>query len=510
MTRKSFHQTFYLLGTVAAVVALPLSHFLMGLSSFLLVLNWLAEWNWQEKKRYWQRNRQGLLFPAFYLVYAIGLVNVTDWGAAGSDMLSKLPFLLSPLIIISSKPFNKRQLQLIFSSFALATLIGCICNFTYAQTHVLEDYRQMSHFIDHIRFGLCVVMSIVFCIHYLLHPTGSGSILKLIYLFVSLLLLVYLIYSQTLSGILILMAITFCFIIHLILNQNNTRLKWTLGGLTGALLTAAIVYILYISYDYFHVKDPAPDTTELTASGNPYSFDDNPMVESGHYLEYWVCAPELETAWAMRSDSDYNELIASTLCRYLNSIGLRKDSAAVMQLTDEDIRNIERKTANVYYVRNGHIRRALYETYFGLSRYEKHGVITKSSLLERMELWRASWQVIREHWLFGVGIGQQRAALDRQLELQHSPVIDKRKGRGSHNQFLTFWIAAGIIPMLYFCFLLFYPFAAMPKRTTFVYFAFILLLFLSMLVEDTLNAQTGRMMFTVFAPILLFNKNADH
>jgi len=504
MGRKSFHQTFYLLGTIAVVAALPVSHFMMGLGGFLLFLNWLAEWNWQEKQRYLRKSRQGLLFSAFYLFYAIGLVNVTDWGAAGSDMLSKLPFLILPLVVVSSKPFNDRQLQYIFSSFILTTLIGCFCNLIYAQTHDLENYRQMSYFIDHIRFGLCVVMSIVFCTHYLLQPSNNGSILNIIYLITSILLLIYLIYSQTLSGIIILMVITFCFIIHLIVNQKNTRLKWALGGLTGVLLTGSIVYILYISYDYFHVKDPAPDTTELTASGNPYYFDDDPMVENGHYLEYWVCEPELETAWAMRSDSDYNELISSTLCRYLNSLGMRKDSAAVMQLTDDDIHNIEQKTANVYYVRNGHIRRALYETYFGLSRYKKYGVISKSSLLERIELWRASWQVIREHWLFGVGVGQQRAALDRQLELQHSPIIDKKKGRGSHNQFLTFWIASGIIPVLYFCFLLIYPFIHLRKRITFVYFAFILLLFLSMLVEDTLNAQTGRTMFSIFVPLMLF------
>lgn len=504
MSRKSFHQTFYLLGTIAVIVALPLSHFLMGLASFLLFLNWLAEWNWQEKQRYLRKNRQGLLFSAFYLVYAIGLVHVTDWAAAGSDMLSKLPFLLSPLVIISSKPFNNRQLQYIFSSFILATLIGCICNFTYAQTHVLEDYRQMSHFIDHIRFSLCVVMSIVFCIHYLLHPADIRFHLNYIYLVISLLLLIYLVYCQTLSGIIILMVITLCYIIYLIVNQKNNKLKWALGGLMGLLLTVAIVYIAYITYDYFHVKDSAPDTTALTASGNPYSFEDTPMVECGHYIGNYVCEKELQTAWTMRSLTEYDELTAATLIRYLNSLGMRKDSAAVMQLTDEDIRNIEQKNANVYYVRNGHVRRALYETYFGLSMYEKYGIINESSLLERMELWRASWQVIREHWLFGVGIGQQRAALDRQLELQHSPIIDKKKGRGSHNQFLTFWIAAGIIPVLYFCFLLIYPFVHLRKRITFVYFTFILLLILSMLVEDTLNAQTGKMMFTIFAPLLLF------
>ena len=504
MRRRSFHQTFYLLGTIAVAVAMPLSHFLMGLACFLLFLNWLAEWDWQEKQRRIRKNRQGLWFAAFYLVYAIGLVHVTDWGEAGKEMLNKLPFLLGPIVIISSKPFNGRQLQYIFGSFILATLVGCIWNFTYAQTHVLGNFREMSRFIDHIRFSLCVVMSIVFCIHYLLHPIEKNSPIKYIYLAISLLLLVYLAYSQTLSGIIIMMVITLCYIIYLIVNQKNNTLKWALGGLMGLLLAVTIAYTAYITYDYFHVKDVAPDTTELTASGNPYSFEENPMVESGHFVGNYVCEKELQTAWTMRSQTEYDELTAATLIRYLNSLGMRKDSAAVMQLTDDDIRHIENRTANAYYVQKGHLRRALYETYFGITLYKRHGVINESSMLERMELWGATWQIIREHWLFGVGIGQQRAALDRQLELQHSPIADKKKNRGSHNQYLTFWLAAGIIPLLYFCFLLVFPFVSMPRRITFVYFALFLLLFLSMFIEDTLNAQTGRMMFTIFVPLLLF------
>ncbi|MBR3467260.1 MAG: hypothetical protein IKH15_08595, partial [Bacteroidales bacterium] len=65
MSRKEYHHLFYLLGTVALAVAIPLSHFLMGLSIFLLLLNWVAEWNWREKRERLQDNRQGLLFAAF-------------------------------------------------------------------------------------------------------------------------------------------------------------------------------------------------------------------------------------------------------------------------------------------------------------------------------------------------------------------------------------------------------------------------------------------------------------
>ena len=504
MSRQRFHHYFYLLGIIALVVAMPLSHFLMGLASFLLFLNWVAEWNWREKRIRLRKNRQGLWFAAFYLVYAIGLVHVTDWGAAGEEMLDKLPFLLSPLVVITTKPLDKRELHYVFGAFILATFIGCCLNFGYAQAHPLDNIRQMSRFIDHIRFSLCVVLSIVFCIHLLLHPLGEKSLFRYIYLIISFLLLCYLLYAQTLSGVVILMVIALCFIIHLVENQKNTKLKWALGGFMGLFLAAAVAYTLYITYDYFHVKDPAPDFTALTASGHPYSFKEDPMVENGHYIGHYVCEEELRTAWAMRSDTVYDERTSATLVRYLNSLGMRKDSAAVMSLSDNDIHNIEHKTANVYYTHTGSLRRALYETYFGLTLYKKYGVINESSMLERIELWRASWRIIRENWLFGVGIGQQRAALDRQLELQHSPIADKKKNRGSHNQFLTFWIAAGIIPVVYFCFLLVYPFVGMRNRITFVYFAFILLLFLSMLVEDTLNAQTGRTMFSIFVPLLLF------
>ena len=506
MSRKRFHHTFYLLGTIAATIAMPLSHFIMGLACFLLLLNWIAEWNWREKRIRLRKNRQGLWFAAFFFVYAIGLIHVTDWSSAGSDMLSKLTFLFAPLIITTSKPFKSRELHYIFTAFIFATLIGCCWNFGYAQTHNLDNFRQMSRFIDHIRFSLCVVMSIVLCIHYLIHiPKGTVQT-RIIYFITSLLLLCYLLYSQTLSGIVILVAIALCYVIHLIVNQKNNTIKWGLGSLIVLFLTAGIIYAIYVTYDYFHVKNPVTDQTELTASGNPYSFQEDPIVENGYQIGNYVCEKELATAWAMRSDTAYNTLTATTLIRYLNSLGLRKDSAAVMSLSDEDIRNIENKTANIYYTRQHSLRRALYETYFGFSLYKKYGFINESSLLERIELWQASWRIIRKHWLFGVGIGQQHASLDRQLELQHSPIADKKKNRGSHNQFLTFWIAAGIIPVVYFCFLLLYPFVGMRNRITFVYFALILLLFLSMLVEDTLNAQTGRLMYTIFVPLLLFSE----
>ena len=78
-----------------------------------------------------------------------------------------------------------------------------------------------------------------------------------------------------------------------------------------------------------------------------------------------------------------------------------------------------------------------------------------------------------------------------------------RKKQGCHNQYLTFWLSAGILFLLYFIFVLVYPFVRMRNRITFVYVAFALLMVMSFFMEDTLETQTGCIMFAVMNPLLL-------
>ena len=61
----------------------------------------------------------------------------------------------------------------------------------------------------------------------------------------------------------------------------------------------------------------------------------------------------------------------------------------------------------------------------------------------------------------------------------------------------------GILLALYFLFTLVYPFFKMRDRITMIYIALIIILFISALTEDTLETQTGRLLFCVFVPLLL-------
>jgi len=49
ITRTSIHRFIYLFTLSLLVCCLPLSPYILSISQFLLVINWLAEGNWHEK-----------------------------------------------------------------------------------------------------------------------------------------------------------------------------------------------------------------------------------------------------------------------------------------------------------------------------------------------------------------------------------------------------------------------------------------------------------------------------
>lgn len=482
------------------MAALPLSHFLMGFSTFLLLLNWVAEWNWREKRDMLRANRGFLVFSLLFVFLLLGLVHASDPLLTLRRLTAKLVWFFAPIIVATTRPLQPRERRLVFASFVLSTFAVGVYSLVYWYQNPVQDVRDISVFIDHIRFSLCVVMSVVFCVHYCLREAPT-TVLKVSASLLALLLIIYLFLAQTLTGILILLAIMLAYGLYLLGSARRTPVRKAvlLSILSG--MVVAFGYVAYLTYDYFHDQD-AVITEQTTALGNPYTFDPQSMVENGHRIDYYVCKPELQSAWTQRSDSALTPWVECTLIRYLNSKGLHKDSAAVMALSQEDIRNVENGIANYDYTRVFGMRRALYPTFFCITLYQKNHYFDNSSLLQRVELWRVSWLVIRENWLFGVGLDNVKNALNDQLKKCNSPVVARKK-QGCHNQYLTFWLSAGILFLLYFIFVLVYPFVRMRNRITFVYVAFALLMVMSFFMEDTLETQTGCIMFAVMNPLLL-------
>jgi hypothetical protein len=67
-------------------------------------------------------------------------------------------------------------------------------------------------------------------------------------------------------------------------------------------------------------------------------------------------------------------------------------------------------------------------------------------------------------------------------------------------------VAFGIVGLFYFLFAIFYPVFKTTLQKNFLFTAFFLIIFFSMISEDTLETQAGATFFALFFTLLLFGK----
>jgi len=257
------------------------------------------------------------------------------------------------------------------------------------------------------------------------------------------------------------------------------------------------------------------DTTKLdpfTSRGNRYTNDPRSgEKENGNYVYMYIQWDELRMAWSKRSKISFDSLdrkrqvIRFTLIRFLASKGLRKDEDGVNKLTNDEIRYIENGVANVVYTQEMSIRGKIYEILYGFDKYRETGDPTGSSLIQRLEFWKASWGIMKSHWLTGVGTGDMNEAFQMQYEKMHSKLAKDQRWR-SHNQFLSIFVGFGVFGFLWFLFAILYSPLVMRKFNDFFFLIFFIIVMLSMIPEDTIESQAGVTFFALFYSLLLFGK----
>lgn len=498
--RKQFHHIIYLCSLTTIAIALPLSLFVMTVGIIALAINAILEWNWLQK---WERLKSNKLIPfliSFPVLYALGFINTDMWGNGLNSLLMKLPLILIPLVVSTTEPLSRSEIKFILFGYIGSLLFTTIYSTVYLFVTPIQDIREISIFISHIRFSLNIVLGILILFFFIWNQEWRNRILVPIFIIILIWLVLYLFISQTLTGIGILFILTISLLLFLFFNKNKTKETRIVSLIFLSFVTFVIIYISLITINYFHDKNQNVILESKTKFGNEYSHEPESIIENGSRIGLYVCEKELNEFWGKRSSIPY-ENIKYGLIRYLNSKGERKDGEGVISLTSKDIHNIELGYANIDYTRGIGLKRSLYPTFFSLSLYHKYGKIHQSSLLERFELWKASLQIIQNHWIAGVGIGDHKYELDHQLEIQNSEIIKKEKG--THNQFLTIMLSGGLVVLVPFFIMLFAPFL-IQKNINFLYFQFFLIVFISMITEDTLDSHAGVTFYAFFNTLFLF------
>jgi hypothetical protein len=508
----SQHRDIAFWGMVLIALGLPLSTILMSVGQFVLIGNWLLERDFRRRLGQFFTNPLSLVLCSVLFIHVVGVVWANDLHTALRDVQVKLPLMVLPLVLFTSKLPERQRLRQVLYLFVLATVAGSLVglvNYLGLSAEVIVEKRHLSYFISHIRFGMMVVFSIFILGHFLLSEWGRWSLAEKGFALLTIAWLFYFaVLLESATAYLILIALISLVLLRMVLRSQSTFLKVAAALM---LCTSALGGGVYVHRIYHNQTHDLPFTFEelpqVTVNGNPYEhYPARHFKENGHRMWNLVCQQELDSAWAERSAVSINapdlrgETLRFTLMRYLTSLGLPKDSAGVHHLTETDVRNIEMGFTNHRYTQRWGVSRRLVELFWQWDNYHHTNDPNNSSLIQRWVYTQVGLQIVKENWLTGVGTEGMAQA--------YSDMYD-RDGRGllpqfrliAHNQFLATAICLGVFGGLWLVVAFLFPLWRM--RSNLLYLGFLVMMGISFLSDNTLGSQAGVTLYAFMNALII-------
>lgn len=510
-----YNRYIYFGGLILLSGALSLSEYILSVSMFILFFNWILEGNFHQKRMALQRHPSLLVFPIFFILALSTLLYSQNQEHALNVLRLWLPLFFLPVLIGTSPRLTYKELKWILCFFVAGVFISTLIStglFMGIIENDIHTTRQLSYFYSPIRFSLILVLAVFIC-GYFFWKTQSSFIKyeKYIALFLALWFTGWIFILGTLTGFIIYGVVLAGVVLYTFYQKKHSSLL-ILVLLSG--IGAAIVIFLYSFISVYQSLQPEnikplsqlPDTTE---QGNKYYHRKQAFrVENNNYVWRYICKKELREEWNERSHIPYDSLdqkgqqLKYTLMRYMTAKNLHKDSVGVHQLTPRDIKAIEKGHTHYLYNTTFGLYPRIYELAWELNRYIKKGR-PSGSLSRRLLSYQTGLQIIGNHPITGTGIGDIKDTY-MQYYADHYPQLNADKLIYGHNQFITVCASMGIIGLLFFCLMLFYPIKAYQGFQNYFFTIFFAMAFLSMLNEDTLNTQIGMAFFIFFYSLFLF------
>jgi len=508
---------------IVFAISLSLIPYFVSAVQFLLPINWIIEGGFRKKMQRLKSNWGILLIISIVFVHLIGLVYSKNLSEGLEDIKIKLPLLILPLIIGTSQSLKFKHIKIILLFFTAGIVVSTLFSmsyffgmspgniFNFAPVSI-SDIREISIFISHIRFSLLINIAIFSLLYFLIFPDiKSRLIVKGVYIIVIIWLISFLFILQALTGVIIF------FITGMILFAS-----WIKKHPPGLLKTSSLIFLISVPiiilsylavsiYGFSNIEEPdIQNLDKTTSSGNPYWHDlNNKQIENKDYIGLYICESELKEEWNNISEIKYSgkdlkgQEIKYTLIRYLTSLGLRKDANGVRNLQEKDIKLIEEGYANHIYANKWSFKAKIYQIIWQVDVYNKGGNPSGHSLTQRIEYLKASFGIIGENFLLGVGTGDLQESFNSEYVKMKSKLNPEWRLR-AHNQFISFIIAFGIIGFLWILFAFIKPIFHQRKQNDYFFMMFFIVAVLSMLNEDTLEIQAGAGFFAFFYSLFLF------
>jgi len=495
-------------GLLLLALSLPLANLFMSISTFWLLGVWILwmVYDGGVKKRMTAFLHQPAAWSmmAIFLLFTISLLWSNDMKTGSKEVLVKLPILVIPWVISGFEAVSKKQFHRILKFYLLGLVIACaIClsvYFGFYNTFATPlgfkarqpiDVRDISILISHIRFSLMLVLGIGVA-WYLI---GKKELSIFIAIPVVAIFLGFMWAVESMTGFVLIFVLALFFLLRRALFTQRKWLKWTTAL---CLIVVPLVSFLWVKKwynEYFTIEQiDFNHLDEYSAKGNMYyHIRENREIENGHYTWIYIVDSELKEEWAKRSQLPFDsseKAIRPALIRYMTSKGLRKDANGVQQLSDEDIRNIEKGIPNVTWTTRSGIRLRMDRLFYEWDIYTKGGDPNGHSVRQRILFWETAYHLIERHFWTGVGVGDVRQEFQKMYDEMKSP-LDKKHRLGAHNQYLTTWVSVGIVGLFLFLVFFYMPFFQAENRRNWLLLCAWLIVAISFITEDTIESQAG-------------------
>ncbi len=486
---------------------------LMSIPSIGLAINWLVEGKFKTK---WERIKELKFTPLFFLlvyfVHVVWVLFAENKGDAFQDLVLKLPLMCFPVVLGSSKIFNKKEWHTIMASFVAGLMVSCTVGYWKYFTLDFVDYRDLSVFISHIRLSLMIGVGVLILLITILNQKDKRKY----WLLIPLIFIAYFVrVLQSGTGYISLLLAGFIFVWYWVdkLQQRKYFKLFVAASISGIALALLGVFLAFKSVT--HVQDTADKSNlELTTAhgGNYIHHKESQLLDNGYYLWLYVCPPEAKKAWQERSNISFDSLDAKgqklygTLYRYTTSKGLRKDYDGIMALTDEDVLKIEQGIVSSVPKKYGvtaRVKEIIYEVLTYRENVDPNG----HSLIQRMYYLDAGINLFQANPFLGTTKGDESAAY-HQYYADHNSLLKPDNQLRAHNQFLSFFVCFGVIGGMLILIGIIYPIVALKKHLYTL--AFIGFGSLSFLTDDVLDTQAGVTFVAFFFCFFLFSTTQDH
>ena len=498
MLSAKVHRTIYIVLVAILGASMVTSVFVANMAWVFLGLNWLLEGRWREK---WQMAKESRLlqaFVGFYVLMLAGMLWTSNTGAGWGTLQVMLPLLCVPMVMLTTQPITCNARKAVLAWSTLAVFVVSIIGLVRWLTIPGLPHRAIVPYISHIRFALSCCMVVYMCVGTLVD--NKAKPLRWIAVPLMAWMLVFMVIIHSYTGIIVLA------LVSLVMLLTRWR-RWPLVALWVLLVGGAAAVVGYEVKNYYHMVPMAEAPLQkFTVNGRPYVHAQDGIIENGNYIDNYVCEEELRCEWNRRSTLDYDSSdargynIKFTLIRYLNALGLTKDSVGVAVLSDAQIASVERGVANPVYENGNVLRKMVYTMLLEREFYAHTRAVAGFTMLQRLEMWRAATHVIGEHPWFGVGTGDAVDSMHDYLVANDSELSDERMN--CHSQYLGIMVALGIVGFAVVLLLFLRTVFPLPKfrraMSGTLMLPWLLTILISMVTEDTLATLAGILFCTYF------------